>query len=699
MLVVGCWLSVVGSIATPSPHPEARQSANVPTAFTAGYHPNHPSISPIMSEEKIETPQVEYNDDNITHLSDVDHIRTRPGMYIGRLGDGTNSEDGIYVLLKEAIDNSIDEFRMNAGKRIEVDIIDNKAVSLRDYGRGIPQGKMIEAVSQLNTGGKYDSKAFKKSVGMNGVGIKAVNFLSTHFEVRSYRDGQVRTAKFEKGIIISDTTEPTEDETGTYIYFEPDVSLFKNYSFHNDIVETMLRNYTYLNTGLAIMYNGRRILSRNGLEDLLKDNMTTDALYPIIHVKGEDIEIAFTHTNQYGEEYHSFVNGQHTTQGGTHQSAFKEHIAKTIKEFSGKNFEYTDIRSGLVAAIAVNVEEPMFESQTKIKLGSLNMSPNGISVNKYVGDFVKLEVDNYLHRHPDIAEIIIQKITESEKERKAMAGVTKLARERAKKANLHNRKLRDCRIHYSDVKNDRKEESCIFITEGDSASGSITKSRDVNTQAVFSLRGKPLNSYGLTKKVVYENEEFNLLQAALDIEDGLDGLRYNKVIVATDADVDGMHIRLLTITFFLQFFPELIKKGHVYVLQTPLFRVRNKRAKIKDKKVIAAEDEKLTERGEKKKDYITRYCYSDEERLQAIKELGPDPEITRFKGLGEISPDEFAGFIGPDIRLEQVTLHKSDEVEKLLAYYMGKNTMERQNFIIDNLVIEEDIPEEEQYYD
>ena len=652
-----------------------------------------------MSEEKIETPQVEYNDDNITHLSDVDHIRTRPGMYIGRLGDGTNSEDGIYVLLKEAIDNSIDEFRMNAGKRIEVDIIDNKAVSLRDYGRGIPQGKMIEAVSQLNTGGKYDSKAFKKSVGMNGVGIKAVNFLSTHFEVRSYRDGQVRTAKFEKGIIISDTTEPTEDETGTYIYFEPDASLFKNYSFHNDIVETMLRNYTYLNTGLAIMYNGRRILSRNGLEDLLKDNMTTDALYPIIHVKGEDIEIAFTHTNQYGEEYHSFVNGQHTTQGGTHQSAFKEHIAKTIMEFSGKNFEYTDIRSGLVAAIAVNVEEPMFESQTKIKLGSLNMSPNGISVNKYVGDFVKLEVDNYLHRHPDIAEIIIQKITESEKERKAMAGVTKLARERAKKANLHNRKLRDCRIHYSDVKNDRKEESCIFITEGDSASGSITKSRDVNTQAVFSLRGKPLNSYGLTKKVVYENEEFNLLQAALDIEDGLDGLRYNKVIVATDADVDGMHIRLLTITFFLQFFPELIKKGHVYVLQTPLFRVRNKRAKIKDKKVIAAEDEKLTERGEKKKDYITRYCYSDEERLQAIKELGPDPEITRFKGLGEISPDEFAGFIGPDIRLEQVTLHKSDEVEKLLAYYMGKNTMERQNFIIDNLVIEEDIPEEEQYYD
>ena len=656
-----------------------------------------------MSEEIIDKENIEetvqYNDDNITHLSDVDHIRTRPGMYIGRLGDGSHTEDGIYVLLKEAIDNSIDEFRMNAGKRIEVDITENKCVSLRDYGRGIPQGKMIEAVSQLNTGGKYDSKAFKKSVGMNGVGIKAVNFLSTHFEVRSYRDGMVRTAKFEKGILVEDTTTPTEDETGTYIYFEPDESLFHNYSFHDDIIETMLRNYTYLNTGLTIMYNGRRIISRNGLEDLLKDNMTSDALYPIIHIKGEDIEIAFTHTNQYGEEYHSFVNGQHTTQGGTHQSAFKEHIAKTIKEFSNKNFEYGDIRSGLVAAIAVNVEEPMFESQTKIKLGSLNMSPDGVSVNKYVGDFIKEEVDNYLHRNADIAEIIIQKITESEKERKAMAGVTKLARERAKKANLHNRKLRDCRIHYSDVKNDRKEESCIFITEGDSASGSITKSRDVNTQAVFSLRGKPLNCYGLTKKVVYENEEFNLLQAALDIEEGLDGLRYNKVIVATDADVDGMHIRLLIITFFLQFFPDLIKKGHVYVLQTPLFRVRNKRTKIKNKKVITAEDAKLKERGEKQKDYITRYCYSDEERLQAIQELGPDPEITRFKGLGEISPDEFAGFIGPDIRLEQVTLHKGDEVEKLLAYYMGKNTMERQNFIIDNLVIEEDIPEEEQVYD
>ena len=641
---------------------------------------------------------VQYTDDNIRKLSDVEHIRTRPGMYIGRLGDGTHAEDGIYVLLKEAIDNSIDEFRMNAGKRIEVDMYENKAISLRDYGRGIPQGKMIEAVSQLNTGGKYDSKAFKKSVGMNGVGVKAVNFLSTKFEVRSYRDGKVRTAKFECGILKSDTTEPTQDETGTYIYFEPDASLFKNYSFHNDIVETMLRNYTYLNTGLAIMFNGRRIISRNGLQDLLKDQMTSDPLYPIVHMKGEDIEIAFTHTNQNGEEYDSFVNGQHTTQGGTHQSAFKEHIAKTIKEYFGK-YEYGDIRNGLVAAIAVNVEEPIFESQTKIKLGSLAMSPDGVSVNKYIGDFIKTEVDNYLHRNLDIAEIIEEKIKNSERERKAMAGVTKLARERAKKANLHNNNLRDCRIHFSDAKNDRKEESSIFITEGLSASGSITKSRDVNTQAVFSLRGKPLNSFGLTKKVVYENEEFNLLQAALNIEDGLDNLRYNKVIVATDADVDGMHIRLLIITFFLQFFPDLIKKGHVYVLQTPLFRVRNKRTKIKKKGVIAIEDEKLKERGEKPKDYITRYCYSDEERQQAIADLGPDPEITRFKGLGEISPDEFAGFIGPDIRLEQVTLQKSDEVGKLLAYYMGKNTMERQQFIIDNLVIEEDIPEDEEAFD
>ncbi len=654
-----------------------------------------------MSEENNIIPQeevVRYDDDNIRHLSDMEHVRTRPGMYIGRLGDGSLPEDGIYVLLKEVIDNSIDEFKMKVGDRLEITIDENLRVSVRDYGRGIPQGKLIEAVSVLNTGGKYDSKAFKKSVGLNGVGVKAVNALSTHFEVASYRDGKVRKATFERGILQTDVTEDTQDETGTYIYFEPDNTLFKEYSFHDDIVENMLRNYTYLNTGLAIMYNGRRILSRHGLEDLLKDRMTNDPLYPIIHLKGEDIEIAFTHANQYGEEYYSFVNGQHTTQGGTHQSAFKEHIAKTIKEFFGK-YEYGDIRTGMVAAIAINVEEPVFESQTKIKLGSTQMAPDGDSINKYVGDFIKQQVDNYLHIHQDVAEVIENKVKESERERKAMAGVTKLARERAKKANLHNRKLRDCRIHFSDVKNERKEESCIFITEGDSASGSITKSRDVNTQAVFSLRGKPLNSFGLTKKVVYENEEFNLLQAALDIEEGLDTLRYNKVIVATDADVDGMHIRLLIITFFLQFFPELVKKGHVYVLQTPLFRVRNKRTKIKNKKILEAEDAKKANSQSPiaKSDFLTRYCYSEEERQKAIQELGPDPEITRFKGLGEISPEEFAGFIGPDIRLEQVTLHKNDQVQKLLEYYMGKNTMERQNFIIDNLVIEEDKPEDYDY--
>ena len=653
---------------------------------------NHDSMAsaPIGAEET-----VSYTDDNIRHLSDMEHVRTRPGMYIGRLGDGNLPEDGIYVLLKEVIDNSIDEFKMKSGDRIEIDVEDNLRVSVRDYGRGIPQGKLVEAVSMLNTGGKYDSKAFKKSVGLNGVGLKAVNALSAHFEVKSYRDGKVRSITFEKGELKSDQTEDTQDETGTYVYFEPDNTLFKNYSFHDDIVETMLRNYTYLNAGLTIMYNGRRIKSRNGLEDLLNDNMTTDGLYPIVHVVGDDIEIAFTHTNQYGEEYHSFVNGQHTTQGGTHQSAFKEHIAKTIKEFYDKNYEYTDIRNGLVAAVAINVEEPVFESQTKIKLGSTLMAPGGETINKYVGDFIKREVDNYLHIHKeDCADVLEAKIKASEHERKAMAGVTKLARERAKKANLHNKKLRDCRIHFSDEKNDRKEESCIFITEGDSASGSITKSRDVNTQAVFSLRGKPLNSYGLTKKVVYENEEFNLLQAALDIEDGLDTLRYNKVIVATDADVDGMHIRLLIITFFLQFFPELIKKGHVYVLQTPLFRVRNRRTKIKNKQVIADADASRDKK-ERKSDFITRYCYSDEERQEAIRDLGPEPEITRFKGLGEISPDEFVHFIGSDMRLEQVTLHKNDQVQKLLEYYMGKNTMERQNFIIDNLVVEEDLPEDE----
>ena len=617
---------------------------------------------------------VEYTDDNIRHLDDMEHIRVRSGMYIGRLGDGSQNDDGIYVLLKEVMDNSIDEFKMGAGKRIEVTIEDSLRVSVRDYGRGIPQGKLVEAVSKLNTGGKYDSKAFKKSVGLNGVGIKAVNALSSRFEVRSYRDGKVRTAIFEKGTLLSDVTEDSTEESGTYIFFEPDATLFLNYSFQNQFVETLLRNYTYLNTGLTFIYNGQRIVSRHGLEDLLKDNMTSEGLYDIIHLKGEDIEIAFTHTNQYGEEYYSFVNGQHTTQGGTHQTALKEHIARTIKEFYNKNQEYADIRNGLVAAIAIDVEEPMFESQTKTKLGSNNMwpaapqehKPAGPTVNKYVGDCIKTEVDNYLHKNPLVAEVMLQKIQDSEKERKAIAGVTKLARERAKKANLHNRKLRDCRYHLSDGKGkDQETESCIFITEGDSASGSITKSRDVNTQAVFSLRGKPLNSYGLTKKVVYENEEFNLLQAALNIEDGIETLRYNKVIVATDADVDGMHIRLLIITFFLQFFPDLIKKGHVYILQTPLFRVRNKKK--------------------------TSYCYTEEERVKAIEELGPNPEITRFKGLGEISPDEFKHFIGKDMRLEQVSLRKTDLVKELLEFYMGKNTMERQNFIINNLVIEEDL--------
>jgi len=596
----------------------------------------------------------------------MEHIRVRSGMYIGRLGDGSQNDDGIYVLLKEVMDNSIDEFKMGAGKRIEVNIEENLRVSVRDYGRGIPQGKLVEAVSKLNTGGKYDSKAFKKSVGLNGVGIKAVNALSSRFEVRSYRDGKVRTAIFEKGVLQSDLTEDSTEENGTYIFFEPDNTLFTNYSFQNQFVETLLRNYTYLNTGLTFIYNGQRIISRHGLEDLLKDNMTSEGLYDIVHLKGEDIEIAFTHTNQYGEEYYSFVNGQHTTQGGTHQTALKEHIARTIKEFYNKNQDYADIRNGLVAAIAIDVEEPMFESQTKTKLGSNNMWPEGPTVNKYVGDFIKTEVDNYLHKNPLVSEVMLQKIQDSEKERKAIAGVTKLARERAKKANLHNRKLRDCRFHLSDGKGkDQEAESCIFITEGDSASGSITKSRDVNTQAVFSLRGKPLNSYGLTKKVVYENEEFNLLQAALNIEDGIEGLRYNKVIVATDADVDGMHIRLLIITFFLQFFPDLIKKGHVYILQTPLFRVRNKKK--------------------------TSYCYTEDERVKAIEELGPNPEITRFKGLGEISPDEFRHFIGKDMRLEQVSLRKTDLVKELLEFYMGKNTMERQNFIIDNLVIEEDL--------
>ena len=610
-------------------------------------------------------PEVDYSDSNIITLEGLEHVRRRPGMYIGKLGDGSHADDGIYVLLKEVLDNCVDEFRMGAGKQINVTLND-RYVEVRDFGRGIPLGKMIDAVSIMNTGGKYDSKAFKKSVGLNGVGTKAVNALSSKFIVQSYRDGQSRKAIFEKGKIIEDSGifDDNSSERGTYVYFEPDETLFENYKYNEEFIDTMLRNYAYLNTGLTLRFNDKKIISKNGLLDLLNENITADMLYPIIHLKGEDIEIAFTHTDQYGEEYYSFVNGQHTTHGGTHQSAFREAVARTIKEFYAKNMELTDIRNGIVAAVAISVEEPVFESQTKTKLGSRDVSKDGVSVNKFISDFLKKELDNFLHRNTETSNILLQKIQDSEKERKAIAGVTKLARERAKKVNLHNKKLRDCRVHYNDPKGDT-DSSCIFITEGDSASGSITKSRDVNTQAVFSLRGKPLNSYGLTKKIVYENEEFNLLQAALNIEEGIDGLRYNKVIVATDADVDGMHIRLLLITFFLQFFPDLIKKGHVHILQTPLFRVRNKKETI--------------------------YCYSEEEKLNAIAKLGANPEITRFKGLGEISPDEFKHFIGKDMRLDQVTLKKEDAVGDLLSFYMGKNTSERQNFIIDNLVIEEDV--------
>ena len=604
-----------------------------------------------------------YNDDNIIHLDDREHIRRRPGMYIGKLGDGRQEDDGIYVLIKETVDNSIDEFRMKEGKVIEVSVecdVPNGRVKVRDYGRGIPLGKMVEAVSILNTGGKYDTKAFKKSVGLNGVGTKAVNALSEHFVVQSFRDdGMTRRAEFHQGHLVSDSGIIPNTEgaaRGTYIEFQPDASkgLFENYQFRSEYIETLLRNYSYLNTGLTIKYNGMKFHSKDGLMDLLRENMTAEPLYPIIHLQGEDIEITLTHTDQTGEEYHSFVNGQHTTLGGTHQTAYREAIGKTIKEFFQKNMELSDIRNGIVAAIAINVEEPTFESQTKVKLGSKDMSlaEDAISVNKFVNDFVKRELDNYLHKEPETVQKMLQKIQDSEKERKAIAGVTKLARERAKKNLLNNPKLRDCRVHLNDAKPqyaskgseiDLRYESAIFITEGLSASGSITKSRDVNTQAVFSLRGKPLNSYGLTKKVVYENEEFNCLQSALNIEEGLDELRYNKVIIATDADVDGMHIRLLMLTFFLQFFPELVKKGHVYILQTPLFRVKNK-----------------------------------------------NPEITRFKGLGEIDPSEFSGFIGKDIRLDQVSLRKEDSVSGLLNFYMGKNTAERQQFIIENLVIEQD---------
>jgi len=609
---------------------------------------------------------VSYTEENIRTLDWREHIRRRPGMYIGKLGDGSHADDGIYVLLKETMDNSIDEYMMGNGKTIEVAVTEGK-VSVRDHGRGIPLGKLVDVSSKMNTGGKYDSKAFKKSVGLNGVGIKAVNALSSSFRIISYRDGKMKEISFERGNIIEDNPlRDTNEDNGTFTEFIPDEAVFSKYNYQDEYIETLLKNYTFLNAGLTILYNGKRFHSRNGLVDLLNENMTNDPLYPIIHLQGEDIEMVITHTNQYGEEYYSFVNGQHTTQGGTHLAAYRESVARSIKEYFNKNQEYADIRAGMVGAISIKVEEPVFESQTKTKLGSKDMEPDGsLSIAKFVGDFVKRELDNYLHINLDVADLMLQKIQESEKERKAIAGVTKLARERSKKANLHNKKLRDCRIHFSDVKGERQDDSSIFITEGDSASGSITKSRDVNTQAVFSLRGKPLNSYGLTKKVVYENEEFNLLQAALNIEDSIEGLRYNKVIVSTDADVDGMHIRLLLITFFLQFFPDLIKKGHVYILQTPLFRVRNKKK--------------------------TCYCYTDEERLNAIRTLGPAPEITRFKGLGEISPDEFKHFIGPNMRLEQVHLRRNDLVKDLLEFYMGKNTMERQNFIIDNLVIEEDL--------
>ena len=608
---------------------------------------------------------VSYNDDDIKTLDWMEHIRRRPGMYIGKLGDGSYADDGIYVLLKEVLDNSIDEYMMGFGKTIEVTISDG-TVTVRDYGRGVPLGKVVDVSSKMNTGAKYDSKAFKKSVGLNGVGIKAVNALSSYFLIVSCRDGECKQVEYNKAIITKESDiQPTTEANGTKVVFVPDNTIFKDYKYKDEFVETLLKNYVFLNSGLTILYNGKRFHSKNGLVDLLNENMTTEPLYPIIHLKGEDIEVVITHSNQYGEEYYSFVNGQHTTQGGTHLSAFKEAVGRVIKEYYNKNFDYTDIRAGIVAAISVKVEEPVFESQTKTKLGSKDMGPEGPTVSKFINDFIKKELDNYLHKDPETSDILLRKIQESEKERKAIAGVTKLARERAKKANLHNKKLRDCRIHLNDAKGDQKEDTCIFITEGDSASGSITKSRDPNFQAVFSLRGKPLNSYGLTKKIVYENEEFNLLQAALNIEDGLDGLRYNKVIIATDADVDGMHIRLLLITFFLQFFPDLIKQKHIYILQTPLFRVRNKQKTI--------------------------YCYSEEEKQQAILALGKNPEITRFKGLGEISPDEFRHFIGKDIRLDQVSMKKEDLVKEMLEFYMGKNTMERQNFIIDNLVIEEDL--------
>ena len=611
-----------------------------------------------MAEEN-----VQYTEDNIKSLDWKEHIRLRPGMYIGKLGDGSSSDDGIYVLVKEVVDNSIDEFVMGNGKKINIDIKDG-IVHVRDYGRGIPLGKVKDVVSKMNTGGKYDSRAFKKSVGLNGVGTKAVNALSANFTVESIREGQLKKVSFSKGEVTEDSNlVSTDEDNGTKIFFIPDKEVFKNYKFRPNYLDKMFWNYCYLNRGLTINYNGNKFFSKNGLKDLLENNMDGEPLYPIIHLEGEDIEVAFTHSRGYGEDYSSFVNGQHTTQGGTHQSAFREAIAKVIKDFFNK-YEPIDIRQGIVAAISIKVIEPVFESQTKTKLGSLEMEPNGKSVRGFVMDFLKEKLDNFLHRNPELVQQMENKIKQSEKERKELSGIRKLARERAKKVSLHNKKLRDCKIHFNDFKSELREETSIFITEGDSASGSITKCRNVKTQAVFSLRGKPLNSYGLTKKVVYENEEFNLIQAALNIEEDMDNLRYNKIIVATDADVDGMHIRLLLLTFFLRFFPDLVKKNHVFILQTPLFRVRNKKE--------------------------TKYCYSEEEKQEALKTFGKNPEITRFKGLGEISPDEFKNFIGEDIRLEPVLMSQDHSIEEILEFYMGKNTPDRQNFIIDNLKVEDD---------
>lgn len=617
------------------------------------------------------TQNTNYTEDNIRSLDWKEHIRMRPGMYIGKLGDGSSADDGIYILLKEVLDNSIDEYVMGAGKSIEISIQGNKVI-VRDYGRGIPLGKVVDVVSKMNTGGKYDSRAFKKSVGLNGVGTKAVNALSTYFRVESNRDGKSASAEFELGVLTNqETLDDTTRRKGTKVSFIPDPSIFKNYKYRNEYVSRMLKNYVYLNPGLTIVYNGEKFFSENGLKDLLEDNSKAeDRLYPTIHLRGDDIEVAITHSKtQYSEEYHSFVNGQNTTQGGTHLAAFREAFVKTIREFFGKNYDASDIRKSIISAIAVKVMEPVFESQTKTKLGSTDMGGGLPTVRTFINDFVKTQLDNFLHKNPDTAEAIQRKILQAERERKELSGIRKIAKERAKKASLHNKKLRDCRVHFGDAKNNRNLETTLFITEGDSASGSITKSRDVNTQAVFSLKGKPLNCYGLTKKIVYENEEFNLLQAALNIEESIEDLRYNNIVIATDADVDGMHIRLLLITFFLQFFPELIKEGHLYILQTPLFRVRNKKETI--------------------------YCYTEQERIDAIEKLKPKPEITRFKGLGEISPNEFKHFIGDDIRLDPVMLDTEKSIGELLSFYMGKNTPERQKFIIDNLKVELDLIETE----